>query len=85
MIMEENFIPDPLTLQDLPFLPDVEELEPEELRLLLSRLEILYHQVDGEEPEEEDENGEESEAYDEWLEQLEEMDDLMDAIRDRLE
>ncbi len=82
--MEEMRIPDPITPEDIPYLPDVDEMEKEELKVLLRRLTVLYGALEAEEPEwdgEEDGN----EVHAEWMEQLEEIDDLMDDIRDRLE
>jgi len=71
--------PESLTIEDLPFLPDPEELSLAELETLRDRLDRLYDDVDAEEPEEE------SEAYDEWVVDLEEIDDLRDAVEDRIE
>jgi len=70
---------EPLTLEDLPFLPDPEELSLPELEAMRDRLDQLYDDVEAEEPDEE------SEAYDEWVEDLEEIDDLRDTVEDRIE
>ncbi len=84
--MNEFDIPDPITPEDLPFLPDPDDLEPAELRLLLERLGVLYDHLCAEEPVwPENEEDPETEVCREWAEQLEELDDLMDDIRDRLE
>ena len=80
--MSDESIPNPLTLDDLPFLPDPEELSPGDLRVLLARLDELYDSLSAAEPEWTEE---EAEAEEEWTEQLEEIDDLMDDIRDLLE
>jgi len=84
--MDENYIPDPLTAEDLPYLPDLDDLSRPELTILLERLTTLYNELDAEEPDWSDVEDElENEAHDEWIEQLEEIDDLMDDIRDRLD
>ena len=72
-----------LTLEDLDNLR-IEEMNDDELRELLIRLEELYDEISAMEPDEPDDD-EESDEYDEWLETVEDIDDLMDDIQDRLE
>ena len=72
-----------LTLEDLDNLR-IEEMNADELRELLIRLEELYDEISAMEPDEPDDD-EESDEYDEWLETVEDIDDLMDDIQDRLE
>ena len=74
-----NELPETLTMEDLAFLPELEDLSREELQALLEKLDELYDSVDAEEPDEE------SEAYDEWLEDLEEIDDWRDAVQEELD
>ena len=72
-------LPETLTVNDLPFLPDPKTLSREELQTLLEKLGCLYDEVDAEEPDEE------SEAYEEWLDALDEIEDFRDEVLDRLE
>ena len=72
-------LPETLTVNDLPFLPDPKTLSREDLQTLLDKLGCLYDEVDAEEPDEE------SEAYEEWLDALDEIEDFRDEVLDRLE
>ncbi len=72
-------LPETLTVNDLPFLPDPKTLSREELQTLLEKLGCLYDEMDAEEPDEE------SEAYEEWLDALDEIEDFRDEVLDRLE
>ena len=72
-------LPDPLTMADLEFLPDLDDLAREELALLEERLDGLYSALEDEEPDEA------SEAHAEWEESLVEVADLIDEIESRLE
>ena len=72
-----------LTLEDLDNLR-IEEMNAEELRELLARLEELYAEIDAMEPDEPGDD-EESDEYDEWLETVEYIDDLIDDVQDRSE
>ena len=72
-----------LTLEDLDNLR-IEEMNADELRELLARLEELYDEISAMEPDEPDDD-EESDEYDEWQENLELVDDLMDGIHERID
>ena len=72
-------IPDPLTVDELEFLPDIDTLDKDELEYLLERLEDLMDNLEDEEPDED------SEAYDEWEESIDEVTELMDEVESRIE
>ena len=72
-------IPDPLTVNELEFLPDIDMIDKDELEYLLGRLEDLIDNLEDEEP------NEDSEAHDEWEESIDEVTDLMDEVESRIE
>lgn len=61
-------------------LPEVEELDAEELAELRGKIEDLIAELDAEEP-----KNENSEAYDLWAEKHEDLEDILDEILDRLD
>ena len=78
-------LPFPAKDPDLDLLEELEDVDLDamdagELRGLLARVEALYADLEGEEPQDED-----SEEYETWMEELEELDDMMDEIHERLE
>ena len=71
--------PQPLTMADLEFLPDLDALDRDGLEALLARLEALSDALDDEEPDEG------SEAHDEWEESLFEVAEFIDAVQSLIE
>lgn len=59
---------------------DVAGMEREELLALLPQIEMLYEDMEADEPEDP-----ESPEYYDWAGRMEELDDLMDEIQDLLE
>lgn len=67
------------TLEDALSL-DVQQLKADELEETLEKIEVLYDELEEEEPEDI-----ESDEYYAWAETMEALDDLMDEIQDLLE
>lgn len=72
-------IPDPLTADELEFLPDIDTLDRDELEVLLGRLEDLMDSLEDEEPDED------TEAHDEWEESMDEVTELAEEVESRIE
>lgn len=70
---------EPLSMDELEFLPDIDTLNQDELESLLSRLEGLLDDLEDEEPDED------SEAHDEWEESIDEVTELIDEVQSRIE
>ena len=69
----------PLTMDELEFLPDIDMMDKGELEALLGRLEELLDDMEGNEPDED------SEAFAEWEESIDEVADLIDEVQSRIE
>lgn len=61
-------------------LPEIDELDPQELKDLEAQVREAIAALDAVEP-----RNENSEAYDLWAEQHEDLEDVLDEILDRLE